>query len=361
MVYLGDLLDTALLKEMIEQGYVRERAHSRYPYRILNYTEAAAFGKVWNAATLQCRGLVVNDDDIVIARPFPKFFNDSEFSVSNALGALDLSAPVEVTDKIDGSLGILMPAPDGGYLIATRGSFASAQAEWATVYFREQFAGFTPLPGYTYLFEIVYPQNRIVVSYGYSDLVLLGAMHIDSGELTAAATLDWPGRKAAQFPYNTLAEALSAPVRDNAEGFVIRYRETGLMVKVKLERYVQLHRLITGLSERSVWQHAASGKSFAELLIDLPDEFHEWVHQVWSRLSAAHAELLAAAHERYSQIRASLPPDPCRKEFALAAQADPLRVYLFLLFDGREDKLREAIWKPLRPAGDTRMIEEDQP
>ena len=127
---------------------------------------------------------------------------------------------------MDGSLGILVPTP-GGYEIATRGSFSSDQARHATKVWRERYAGTEVRPGVTYLFEIVYPGNRIVVDYGdLDDLVLLGGVEIRTGRPVAAADLPWTGPKVATFDFPTLGEALAAPPRAGAEGFVLRFPTT---------------------------------------------------------------------------------------------------------------------------------------
>ena len=134
----------------VAAGLVRVQRHPTLPLRIFNYTEQAVFGRHWTAVTRTCRGLVAAADGRIVARPWPKFFNHGELATE----ALDLAAPVEVTDKADGSLGILYPVPNG-HAVATRGSFTSEQALHATSTFVDRYAGrWSPLPGWTHLFEI---------------------------------------------------------------------------------------------------------------------------------------------------------------------------------------------------------------
>ena len=100
----------ALLDQMITGGYVRVQRHPSQPLSIYNYTEKAQFENVWNQATLNCRGLIVdNATRSVLARPFAKFFNHGQPGAP----VLDLDEPVSVTDKADGSLGVLYPTADG--------------------------------------------------------------------------------------------------------------------------------------------------------------------------------------------------------------------------------------------------------
>lgn len=125
-------------------------------------------------------------------------------------------------------LAILNYNDGDGSAIATRGSFTSDQAVYATALWKQRYRDvFTPQPGMTYLFEIIYPANRIVVDYkGASDLFLLGAIEIESGcsfgPHESEAFGDWPGPRATVFYYETFADALAAEPRPGAEGIVIR-------------------------------------------------------------------------------------------------------------------------------------------
>ncbi len=355
-----------MLSDMLEQGYIRERRHPVYPYRILNYTETAAYEGIWNAATTQCRGLVIDDQGYVVARPFTKFHNHTEHD-GQKFPALDLGAPVKVFDKLDGSLGILAPKPDGsGHIIATRGSFESEQAEWATRFYDEHYADdpiWQPEPGHTYLFEIIYGDNRIVVDYDFEDLVLLGGRSIDTGATFAPSASTYPGRVARTFDAATLRDALALPPRPNAEGIVVQF-DNGQLVKIKQADYLRLHKLVTGLNARAVWEHMSAGGTFEDLIGDIPDEFHGWVTQVWDDLwtayddidgRASHNFLLAVARlERESETRT-------RKEFAalVADLPNDLKPLMFLLWDDDKVRVDAAIWKRLRPEGDTRMWNQD--
>lgn len=206
--HLDDLFPPADLKQAIDDGYVRVQHHPELPLRILNYSEKVQWEKAWTSVTLTCRGLIVDDEGNIVARPFGKFFNYSE----HPEGSLDLGAYAVVTDKQDGSLGILYPTPDG-HAIATRGSFTSDQALHATKIWQERYADkVTVYPDTTYLFEIVFPENRIVCDYGdLDDLVLLGGVDIVSGIPIRTSLIRYPGPRTTTFGYTTLAEALAAP------------------------------------------------------------------------------------------------------------------------------------------------------
>jgi len=345
---VADLFDLSALDEALRERLVVARRHPSEALTILNYTERCQYERgLWNPVTLACRGLIHDDNGRIVARPFRKFFNYGQ----SEGGDFDPTARVVVTDKLDGSLGILYPTGDG-HAIATRGSFESEQAQYATAMWRARWGRFEVMPGWTPLFEIIYPSNRIVIDYGErEELVLLGAVEIATGRSIAPhdPLLDWyGGPRAAVFPHATLADALAAAPRQNAECVVVHFVDSDERVKIKQEDYVALHRIVTGLNERTVWEHVSAGKPLGELLTALPDEFHGWVGEVAARLLATVEDSAAEVERAYSTILADLPPEPTRKDFALRAKEHPRRGQLFARHDGKD--YRPALWEEVYPS-----------
>ncbi|MEU4687667.1 RNA ligase [Actinoplanes sp. NPDC023714] len=347
MTLLADVLDPVELASAVETGLVRAQRHPSRPFTIYNYTEACQYSAAWTPVTLACRGLIVDAAGRIVARPLPKFFNHSEPQAP----ALLPDAAVTVTDKADGSLGLIYH--DGsGYAVATRGSFASDQARHATDLLRTRYASFAPPAGVTVLVEIIYPGNRIVVDYaGLDDLVLLGAVDIAGGRTYGpSAVPGWPGPVVKTFGYATFAEALDAPARAGREGLVVHFTETDQRVKIKYADYVRLHRLVTGLTPRTVWEVLANGGDLDALLAPLPDEFHVWARGVAGELTAAVDARAAAVESAFAAIVASLPDGWGRKEFAAAAVHSEHRGELFLRLDGKD--YRPGLWQRARSLSD---------
>lgn len=381
-VHLNEVVSATELAAAVADGLVRVQRHPSLPLRIFNYTELAVYSRIWTAATLNSRGLIVDQDDQIVARPWVKFFNHAEHSDD----ALDLQSPVEVTDKADGSLGILYLTADGP-AIATRGSFAGEQARHATELYLDRYAGtWEPVEGRTYLFEIIYPANRIVLDYGSTDdLVLLGAVEIATG--TSVGPLDpvcasWPGPRIEVQSYLTLAAALAAESRKNAEGLVVRYLPggplAGTMLKLKQADYVQLHRIVTGLTARRLWERSAVRAALADdpdtslrrlgqvLRLDLadvqamvevgpdwleqvrqsvPEEFLDWITETTDRQAGQVAAVLAEVAVVVSEVSGLE-----RKEIALRIVEHPYRGMVFAAMDGRSALLQA--WAAVRPAAD---------
>jgi RNA ligase len=347
MTLLADVLDPVELATAVEKGHVRLQRHPSRPLTIYNYTEACQYAAAWTPVTLACRGLIVDGSGQVLARPYQKFFNHSEGNAP----APTPGAAVLVTDKADGSLGIVYDDGDGP-AVATRGSFASDQARHATALLRSRYPGWVPPAGLTVLVEIVYPGNRIVVDYdGLDDLILLGAVDIVTGRSHGpAAVPSWPGPVVESFAYATFAEALAAPPRDGREGLVVHFTDADQRVKIKYAEYVRLHRLVTGLTARTVWEVLVAGGDLDALTEALPDEFHAWVRGVATGLTSAVEAQAAAVEHAYAGIVAGLPDGWGRKEFAAVAVKHPQRGALFLRLDDKD--YRPGLWLAARPEGD---------
>jgi RNA ligase len=339
---IEDLLDTDQLATEIDAGYVTERAHPEFPeLRILNYTDRCQFDGHWTAVTRQTRGVIYNADTReVLARPFAKFYNYGD--VANT-GDLDLDAPIlGACDKWDGSLGIRYQRPDGRYAIATRGSFASEQAEHATALLNDNPGAFVePVAGETDLFEIIYPGNRIVLDYdGMDALVWLGTVENATGAFMPVVRESDP-------IVGTLRDVLALPDRENAEGWVVWLDHTRA-VKIKQTDYLDLHRVVSHLTVKEVWRQLRAGtfEAFAEAL---PDEFHTWAVDTAGPLRQAFESTEARAHILLRQM----PDYPDRKSQALWIQANApveYRGFLFGLLDGRD--ITDGIWKLIEPRGD---------
>lgn len=345
-MYLFDLFDYDLYQSNLSNGYIRENSHPYLDLRILNYTEKAQYEQLWNPVTTQCRGLIVNSENKVIARPFDKFMNYGQ----NQADKLLMDYPIVATDKMDGSLGILWDY-EGVQGIATRGSFTSEQAIHATLVWQAKY-GFSVAPEWTYLFEIVYPTNRIVLNYGEMDeLVLLGVRDIEEGSvLLPKDVVTWRGPRAATYHYKTLREALEAPPRLNAEGYVVYFPDLDYRIKIKQEDYIILHKIVTGLTARRVWELMKEGKTFQDLCEFVPDEWHEWLRDTYQTINDDFAITYGCIKDDYWLVTLDLPVNHTRKDFALRVKGMQYESFMFGILDGRD--LTSKLWDLVRPSAE---------
>jgi RNA ligase len=231
--------------------------------------------------------------------------------------------------------------------VATRGSFTSDQALHATKVLNERYRGFLAAQRGTYLVEIIYPENRIVVDYkGRDDLVLLDILDTEDGDsLLDAAALYWPRAtlpfpKAEQFTVNDVMRD-----RPNAEGYVITNVVTGERVKVKFEEYKRLHKLLTGVSSKTVWEILSKGESVDTLLDTVPDEFYDFVNKTAASLLAEFDRIFIFAWQVFRNVVKMFPGD--RKGFAQFVQESEYKDLYFGLLDDKD--ISPMIWKRLKP------------
>lgn len=330
------IFDRELLHSLSNEGWLRSQRHPEADLWIYNYTEKTQYESHWTPETLACRGLILDADGVVVARPFGKFFNLGDPQVGDLP-----DEPFTVTEKMDGSLGIVYEV-DGVQHVASRGSFISEQAVYGTMLLREQELASTP--GVTSLFEILYPENRIVVDYfGRRELVMLAAIRHEDGRDALLPAYSGPVVER-YFDGEAIAlHDLAERGRANAEGFVVAF-ESGLRVKVKFAEYVRLHRIVTGVNARRIWESMRDGDDLDLLLEGLPDEIHRWIEDTRAALYAD----FRAAVDSASRVFERRPRTAERKALAayfLASDANP--AVLFRMLDGKP--FEDLIWRTIRP------------
>ena len=320
--------------------YIAERKivcnkHPTADLYIYNYTPTVQYEGLWDEVTMACRGLILDGNGAVVARPFKKFFNFGESAAPIAP-----SEPFEVFEKMDGSLGILYWLHDVPY-IASRGSFTSEQALRATHILHTRYAHVYTLldKSKTYLFEIIYPENRIVVDYGSTeDLVLLAIIDNESGADEALQDIGF--QLVAKHDGVKDIQVLKSLYSDNREGFVLKF-QNGVRLKVKFEEYVRLHRIVTQISTTDIWEHLKNKLPFDDILDRVPDEFYDWVKKTIADLNSEYAKVEAECKVNFVVLED-------RKATALHFQSLPHRSVLFNMLDARD--YSDTIWQIVKPA-----------
>jgi RNA ligase len=330
-------VDTALLKKMVDEKLVSVQKHPTSELFIYNYSAKVQYDKLWNEVTLQTRGLIMDREMKVVARPFGKFFNIEEHQPHEIP-----NLPFDVFEKLDGSLGILYWIDDKPFM-ATRGSFESQQSKHATELLHGKYAHtFDKLNRHkTYLFEIIYPQNRIVIDYGaMDDLVLLTVVDTWTGE-ESIEHIGFPLVK--RFDGIKDLQHLKTWEEENKEGFVIRF-QNGFRVKMKFAEYIRLHHIVTGVSNVTVWEYLRDGKPFDELIDKVPDEFNAWLMETSNKLEMDFNAIHDDAQARYKKLF-----HEDKKTFAVKVmdEASEISAILFNMYTGK--KVEPLIWKRIRP------------
>lgn len=351
------MLNYAMIQSYITAGLIKEQRHPQCTdLAIFNYTPHCQYAGAWDAVTMACRGLILNTKtDAIVANVMPKFFNYGEQEV-----ALPKEAP-HITEKVDGSLGILYWLHDEPW-IATRGSFTSTQAVWATAWLRATIDIRKLWREVTYLVEIIYPANRVVVRYDFSGLVLFAARVTTTGNDLAPCI-----PCAGLFPYHakmispTDLATLTRMNTPNSEGFVAHWPSTGLRIKIKFPDYVRLHRLLTGLSEKTIWALLRDDTALDDQLEGVPDEWMRWFETTRNTLLAGFQRIWTQVDADFQMLRSKWQQcgyvkDTHRKEMALSILARQYPHLLFAMLDGKT--FDQQIWKMLEPKGARTFHEE---
>lgn len=283
--YPHDILDILSVNRDFDNwsryGHVNTKTEGNYI--LFNYSAQAQYEGRWNEFEIMSRGLIIDKRQLIImARPFDKFFNFGE-------GGRRTDSRIEhVMEKMDGSLGICWFDPlINDWRITTRGSFDSDQAQWATEFLHTKYGHRLDFLNHwnTYLFEIIYPKNRIVVDYGNkADLFLLAIRDRETGEYVEKwdirASAKYIGCPAVKFRDDIannqdamliLYKAISEIKGVEKEGFVTIHKD-GSRWKFKGADYLRIHKVISSFSFKHTLEAIAKG-AFDEWIESIPDEF----------------------------------------------------------------------------------------
>jgi len=338
------------LNEYFEKGLVYKQIHPTLPLTIWNYSEKVQYEGLWDEITLQTRGLVTDNEGNIIVRPFNKFFNIEE-------GKHTPTEEFEVYEKMDGSLGILF-FYEGKWIIATRGSFTSDQAVKAQEILNSKYIVESIPKGYATLFEIIYPENRIVVDYGDEEkLVVLGMTSRVSGkEMDYNSLLNVHNESGMSVvkKYDGINDykQLKEKIENNQEGFVVKFTN-GERIKIKGEEYLRLHKIMTNLSTTAVWEVLSNGDTIENLLKDVPDEFYKKIMTYERDLKYGFFQISERAGKLHDGFRygkyGDRESEPTKKEFAdfVSKQDKILQPVMFSMWDKRP--YDHIIWKLLKP------------
>lgn len=346
------------LDELVDQGWLSKSVKGGLVS--YNYTKQCQHARHWNELTLNARGTIYNSNTgQIVARAFPKFFNEFEPEAANINWNQEI---VSVATKADGSLGIGYIDQDGKWSIATRGSFYSDQAVKATEMIRTKYRHVQWM-GVTPLFEIIYPENRIVLDYGQEEkLVLLALVNLD-GHVIGGSHHDYPKayaeaggfELAKQHPdkYNWTRQQFVDYVNGlpwTEEGLVIRFADN-TSVKVKSPEYMRVAKARANLNYLWVWE--CGRNNWREEVLKLPDELWPEANKLGEDIENWGVDIVTNCFLLRGKL--DLIGETDRKLYAEKVKKAPefYQKFLFKMFpivNWAEDVFDMA-WKVCRPVG----------
>lgn len=356
-----------MLDRLTEEGYLRKVISPCGRLMLYNYTDHCTYEKKWNEHTLNSRGTVYEvETGKVIARAFPKFFNFGELATSRSRNLLK-QTEFDVYEKMDGSLGILY-CYDGEWRVNTRGSFTSDQAIKATEMLKKYNLALLD-PTVTFMCEIIYPENRIIVDYGDTEeLVFLGALTrlegIEADSSLKMASISSGIRMAPKYSdFRSIGEVVAEQARlgKMEEGFVVRFKD-GFRCKFKSAEYLKVARLLSEMTHLNFWKAMKDGQVQSEIIEEIPEEFRDECDRIKSELEISYQKVKLEVLEDYRYAIQSIGG-------LIDLEEDRKKLGIFLKEHGKEIKHEGAmfpkllnkdvdkyIMKTIRPSGNKVVV-----
>lgn len=321
--------------------FIKARRHPLFPQLVcFKYDQRRS--PMAEPAVQDARGLILDESEgwAVVSMSFRKFFNLGEPLAAE----LDWNR-ARVEEKLDGSLLVLYPyagawqvqtsgTPDAGGMTVSRvtqsGPRSFADLFWATF---EELGYSLPsldLP-YSFAFELMTPDNEILVRQDQARLVLHGVRHL--GTLQEEAAEDWATRlgyegvKTVELSREGLRDAANARPATDSEGFVVRDASFA-RVKVKSEQYVLMSHVREHWTPERAAQVILKGE-VDEFVVSFP-EYGAELQQIQAKLN----ERLAEISEAYQTFEDA----PDQKAFAAHATQTRFPAALFALRVGKAQR-----------------------
>ena len=358
-------------------GLVERRHHDTFPLDLLCYSRKCVHENVWDKATSLCRGIIITrETGEIVARPFEKFHNygavvGAYAGAGGPTAAGSFGEPV-VWEKMDGFMCTMYRWENKDY-IASKGSFHSIHAKWATAQIRKMFGDRVPVvDGKTLVFEGLHKDLRIVIDYKErQELVLLAIIDNETGAEYSPEIIE---SVATELGFNTplnfkltLEQARAASLGEgnvDEEGYVLTWYRDGVppfRLKMKFIEYLRLHRIVTGVSPKRVWEVLSTDQS-----IELQEYFNhstpwfaefakKWVRALNNEYERIYNAATAIYNDAREACRVKVGQRPYanmgeeRKAYAHEFLREPNKEFssiCFTMLDGKD--VAPVIWRMVR-------------
>ncbi|MCY3630490.1 MAG: hypothetical protein OXG94_10830 [Bacteroidetes bacterium] len=363
MLRRSNVIDGRVLGRVVDEGKVRRKYHPQLPDLAI-YKYCAGFDFFADDPdtdiVAQCRGLVFDHGaDKTIANPPPKFFN--HFNHPNGkLEELFKGNHVAVTEKLDGSCILLWHHQDAWHF-SSLFSFDSEQAQRAREIFERNYRYSSLCPCRTYVFEVIYPDNQVVINYrSDSRLVYLLSRHTRDGFEYDDTQLDFDTPK----NYTDMGlPQLKREVLSGAamEGFVVTFfpgevvHDQGhvdvLRIKFKTQWYFERAKLVARITRDGLvkalfhYYMAKQHVPFIDSAVQSRVDFVEAsVNRLCSAVTNAAMNLYGVDYKRRRWLRTRKQQ---ANEILSLDVPPPLKSALFAALDRKEETVRFQVWKTL--------------
>ena len=256
-------MDLFKLNQLIINNYINKVKCPNLDIYSYCYSQKCEIEENWNDITLACRGLVLDLEGNIIFNCVKKFFNKDQNQIAKDIfNNLDLNN-LRNYEKLDGSF-IKIFKYNNKLIIGSKTSFENEYTDWAKEIIKRDNLKFED--GLSYHFELIVPENRIVVDYKKDKNLYLWAVV----ETKTGKELDIYDKRFENFNKVKLIKDVESYLKkSNVEGIVIYDGKNRL--KLKTQEYLKLHRIRTMCSKKRIIELLEEGKSIRDF--DFPDEF----------------------------------------------------------------------------------------
>lgn len=249
------------------ESYLNNESVTVNSYQDMNIIKYSHLGADWSIPENRvARGIVLDNNGSIIARPFDKFFNLNELTGRDDYdrGVQELSeadqGPIEVMDKLDGSLVIVFY--HNGLRFASSGSldgeharlFRNAASRIWNEETLDKVKDFSK--SHTLMFEYTSPNNKIVLDYSVEELRLIGIRETASGReytmdeariITKGFGIDY----VKTLNLQSMSDVIDYINREkDIEGVVVLFKDSMKRVKLKTSEYLERHKEANSLNIR---------------------------------------------------------------------------------------------------------------
>ena len=252
------------------------------------------FWDYYNGIFQECRSIVINlkTEEIVLC-PQKKFFNigeRKEWEIKNIKNKINNCKKFEISSKLDGSN---QNARWYNNQVFMSGSMALDEndswrlQEGKNLLTENYISMLKDYPDYTFMFEYISPKNQIVVKYTKEQegLYLFGMRNVYTGKEKSYEETLFIGHKYEVKTTEVFNKTLDDIIGEldlwkanEKEGWVINIideNDDNFKAKLKVNDYVQIHKVIGKLSSPNLILRSIANNQFDDILSRIPDAYKE--------------------------------------------------------------------------------------
>jgi hypothetical protein len=130
-------------------------------------------------------------------------------------------------------------------------------------------------------------------------------------------------------------------------------------VKYKHEQYLNIHRVATGVTSKTIWRKMSLGEDMESWKSGIPEEFTDFISERQNKIRANYDNEVSKVVADHAKFKASMPASYERKDFAITLKnsslvsAENKPFIMNYEFNGKvatNDVQARKIWERVKPA-----------